>query len=95
MDGRYEEAEVYLRKARAANPLEGDPSAVLAGTFLRQRRYSDAEAAISTALRAMPYKPGYRRVLALSLEGQSKFAEAMQAATIEHKTTPKTRLPSG
>lgn len=89
VDGNYPEAELYLQKAIELNPVEGDPAAVLAEARIRQRKYAEAEPAILHAIAVKPYQPGYRRVLALSLEGQGKLTEAMQAAEAELTQHPQ------
>jgi tetratricopeptide (TPR) repeat protein len=88
LDGKYLEAEVYLQKAVELNPLEGDAAAALAEDRVRQGDYKAAEPVIRQAIALKPYKPGYRRVLALSLEGQGRHREALEAAEDETSRFP-------
>jgi protein O-mannosyl-transferase len=88
LDGNYAQAEEYLSRTASLNALDGDTFALLAESRVRLGRYAEAESDIRKAIQVKPYKPGYRRVLALSLEGQGKTAEATAAAEDELRVNP-------
>jgi predicted Zn-dependent protease len=88
LDGNYPVAETYLLRATKAEPRESDPAALLAETQLHLGRFPEAETSIRHAIKLKPYKPGYRRVLALALEGQGRIHEAIVEAQAETKADP-------
>ncbi len=77
---QYEESEAYLVRAAALNGLDGDTSALLAEARNRQGKFQTAESAVRHAIEVEPYKTGYQRILAESLEGQGDIPDAIAAA---------------
>jgi protein O-mannosyl-transferase len=88
LEGNNQKTEGYLTRATQLYSLDGDSLAILAEAQLRQRKFSQSEDSIERAIHTKPYKPGYRRVLALALEGQGKAEEARAAAEEELKLSP-------
>ena len=89
LDGDYGQAEQYLSRAASVNRVDGDTFALLAESRVRAGKFVEAESDIRQAIALRPYKPGYQRVLALSLEGQDKIDAALRAAEAEAKQNPE------
>ncbi len=88
LDGNYTEAEQYLSRAASLNRGDSDTFGLLAESRIRLGKFAEAESDIRQAIRLKSYKPGYHRVLALSLEGQGKLSEALVAAEEEIRANP-------
>ena len=88
LNGNYVGAERYLRTAAQAKPNDADTWALLADSFNHLGKFGEAEPAIEHALALRPSKPGYRMVLATSLDGQGKVDEAIRELTPEVKAHP-------
>lgn len=89
LDGDYPQAEQYLSRAAVAKSSDADTFALLAESRIHMGKFADAESDIRQAIAIKRYKPGYERVLALSLEGQGKFDAALKAAENEARQNPE------
>jgi Flp pilus assembly protein TadD len=89
-DGRREEAEALLRRARDANPSNISILSQLAHFLGLEKRPQDAEAVWREALKLQPDVPFLQNALAYALaEGGTKAAEALELIDKALKREPK------
>ncbi len=77
--GRFSEAEIHLRTARAAAPADPRVIALLADALLRQERYDEAMETSRSALAADPEYVPACSVLTAALAGLERYDEALAA----------------